>query len=420
MNFIISILKNFWMLTAEMAPYLLLGFFVGGLLHVFISAKLIRKHMGENTIFSVFKSSLLGIPLPLCSCSVIPVASSLRESGAGKAPVISFFISTPVTGVDSIMATWGILGWFFTLIRVFVSFTIGAVAGILSIIFDKDKRPAKPVIPNSKETRPIRGIKARVKEVFDYGFIQLPYGISGSLLFGLLLGAVITVLIPHGFVQNNLGSNFGGIIISVLIAVPLYVCATGSIPIAAALVFKGFSPGAALAFLLAGPATNMVTILTVKKLLGTKSLVFYLGSVIFGSILAALGFDYLINNYGITNTFISVSSQHQMGLSPVHIISGIILLLLVIYHYLGHFPIFSFLHPQKGDLPMNAEFVVSDMTCKHCQNTIENTLADVDGINSVVVDLNAKTVKVDKDDKVESGFIIKLLKKAGYTGVEKD
>ncbi|MDA3863633.1 MAG: permease [Deltaproteobacteria bacterium] len=420
MNFIISILKNFWMLTAEMAPYLLLGFFVGGLLHVFISARLIRRHMGKNTLFSVLKSSMLGIPLPLCSCSVIPVASSLRESGAGKAPVISFFISTPVTGVDSIMATWGILGWFFTLIRVSVSFAIGTVAGILSIIFDKDEQQAKPVMPNNTEAKPIQGFKARVKEVFDYGFIQLPYGISGSLLLGLLLGALITVLIPHGFVQNNLGSNFGGIIISVLIAVPLYVCATGSIPIAAALVFKGFSPGAALAFLLAGPATNMVTILTVKKLLGTKSLVFYLSSVIFGSILAALGFDYLINNYGITNTFISVNSQHHAGLSPLHIISGIFLLLLVIYHYLGHFPIFSFLHAQKGDLPMNTEFIVSDMTCKHCQSTIEKKLADVDGINSVIVDLSNKTVKVDKDDKLESTYIIKLLKKAGYTGVEKD
>jgi uncharacterized protein len=319
MEQIILFINALFELSNAMAPYILFGLFFAGILHELVPETLVTKHLGKESIASVVKATVFGIPLPVCSCGVIPLATSIKKSGASKGATLSFLISTPITGVDSILATYGMFGWIFTLYRVFTSMIIATTAGILTNIFDKEESPQiKPAI--SAFAKPVTNsfapkssfnttsfstkqneIKADVKAKFSllkglrYAFITLLGDIAKPLFWGLLLGALITVAIPQNLSNILVEYSWLSYLIVIAIAIPMYVCATASLPIAAALMLSGVSAGAAFVFLSAGPATNTVTIGVVKKMLGTKSLTIYLGSIIFGSILFGLGLDYVFS-----------------------------------------------------------------------------------------------------------------------------
>ena len=299
LDFITAIFLNSWELTAEMAPYLLFGFAVGGLLHLLIRADFIERHLGRPGLMAVAKASLFGVPMPLCSCSVIPVAASLRKSGASRGATASFLSSTPQTGVDSIFATYALLGGVFTVVRVVVAFVSGIVAGYLIELFCRDK--AKPTAPDlatmsfSPFTGPEAGqpatkpavsscchveSKKTWREGLRFGFVTLPSDLAGALLFGLLLAGVITTLLPPDLLTGSLSSGVMAFLLATLISLPLYVCATASIPMAYALIAAGLSPGAALVFLITGPATNTATITTCWKMLGRMPTVIYLVSLL--------------------------------------------------------------------------------------------------------------------------------------------
>jgi len=297
-------------LSNAMAPFIILGLLFAGIMHELIPQTLVMKHLGQQNIGSVIKSTLFGIPLPVCSCGVIPLASSLKKSGASKGSTLSFLISTPITGVDSILATYGIFGWIFTLYRIITSMIIAIVAGILTNIFDKEEAK-KPMFTTSKpkETEvqescciegtccPPNGSKKEnfVIRVLKYGFGTLLKDIAKPLFWGLMIGALITAAIPENLSETLVVYSWLSYLIVIAIAVPMYVCATASLPIAAGLMLSGVSPGAAFVFLSAGPATNTVTIGVVKKMLGTKSLYIYLGTIVIGSILFGLGLDYVFS-----------------------------------------------------------------------------------------------------------------------------
>jgi uncharacterized membrane protein YraQ (UPF0718 family) len=311
---------------AEMAPYLILGFITAGLIHVLIPMELIAGHLGKKSLFSVLKAALFGIPIPLCSCGVLPVATGLKKSGASNPATLSFLITTPATGADSILATGALLGWSFTLIRTLSSFFIGMVAGIISS-FMRNKKEIDPEQKNTCKSsrgftlRNDRTIIEKIKAVFAYAIIDLPRSFSGSLLTGIILGGLISTLISPRSVQNYLGNGISEIIIATLIAIPMYVCATGSIPIAAALITAGFSPGAALAFLIAGPATNTVAIITVKKILDKKNLIVYLIVIFSGAVFAGILLDFFKIQLPIHN----VLEEHTDGLSWFKNLCGILL-----------------------------------------------------------------------------------------------
>ncbi|MBD3799572.1 SO_0444 family Cu/Zn efflux transporter [Sulfuricurvum sp.] len=326
----------FWALSLDMGVYILFGLLAAGVLHQLIREEWIRKHLGASNNRSVFKAALYGTPLPLCSCSVIPFAASLRQNGASKGSTLTFLISTPITGVDSILATFGMFGWAFTLYRIGSSVIMAIAAGII-INFFEPKEVKKSFTFST--TAPIFSLKTpkaptvssrkpfSVLEVFRYGFITLLGSFSKPLFWGLLIGAFITVAIP-----SNLHELFGenrllGYIIAVSIATPMYVCATASLPIAASLIISGVSPGAAFVFLSAGPATNTVTMGVVKSILGMRSLVVYLsviaiGSVMFGALID-LGFDSL-------DVRMNVDLNEHHGI--LEQISAGILLALIAYH----------------------------------------------------------------------------------------
>ncbi len=333
-------LMEFWQALVElsnaMAPYILFGLLFAGILHEVVPESLVTKHLGEDNVSSVVKATLFGIPLPVCSCGVIPLATGIKKSGASKGATLSFLISTPITGIDSILATYGIFGWIFTIYRIVTSMIISVAAGILTNLFGQDapetappKTRAAPQTTAFAPTKPAFSAagtpgsfatKAPAKEepcdsgcgcdntpkkgfslisALKYGFVTLLGDIAKPLFWGLLLGALITVAIPDNLSEILQRYNWLSYLIVIAIAVPMYVCATASLPIAAGLMLSGVSAGAAFVFLSAGPATNTVTIGVVKKILGTRSLYIYLGTIVIGSILFGLGLDYIFDKNSI-------------------------------------------------------------------------------------------------------------------------
>lgn len=312
---ITNFLDALWQLSIAMAPYILFGLIFAGILHEVVPDSIVTKHLGKDNVSSVVKSTIFGIPLPVCSCGVIPLATSIKKSGASKGSTLSFLISTPITGVDSIMATYGIFGWIFTVYRIITSMIIAMGAGILTNIFDKHEveiEPKKPafsaVTPSTNNfsiQTPVNNNALKVETssyksfsfiaAMTYAFGTLLSDIAKPLFWGLLIGALITVAIPENLSELLKSYAWLSYIIVIAIAIPMYVCATASLPIAAGLMLSGVSAGAAFVFLSAGPATNTVTIGVVKKMLGTRSLAIYLGSITIGSILFGLGLDYIFN-----------------------------------------------------------------------------------------------------------------------------
>ena len=309
-------------LFVRMSPYLLFGFLFAGLLHVFVSLDMIARHLGRSNLWSVIKAVILGIPLPLCSCGVIPAAVALRQKGASRGAVMSFLIATPITGVDSILATYSLLGLFFTIARIVASCVTALVAGVLgNVLLAPDHIPEEfHTDPNMRceACEPVVGdgtaLHARgpFSELFRYAFVELLGDIWKWLLIGVLIGGVIAAVLPGTFIEQYLGSGWQAMLLMLIIGIPMYVCSTGSIPIAAALMLKGLSPGAALVFLLAGPATNAVTITVVSKELGRGATVLYVASIAVMSVLMGMLLNALWGRLGE----LTQQMLHPMAMLP--------------------------------------------------------------------------------------------------------
>ncbi|MEN4053089.1 MULTISPECIES: SO_0444 family Cu/Zn efflux transporter [Sulfurimonas] len=300
MDVITNFLTALFDLSNAMAPYILFGLLFAGILHVFVPQSIVKNHLGKDSLWSVIKATLFGIPLPVCSCGVIPLAAGMKKSGASNGATLSFLISTPITGVDSILATYGIFGWIFTLYRVVTSMIISIIAGVLANFYgqnvqDLTQEEEKASSCESEScclsSCESEQKESKIKSALIYAFGTLLEDIASPLLLGLMFGALITVVIPENLSDVLLAYSWLSYIIVIMIAVPMYVCATASLPIAAGLMLAGVSPGAAFVFLSAGPATNTVTIGVVKKMLGSRTLIIYLGTIIVGSILFGLGLD---------------------------------------------------------------------------------------------------------------------------------
>lgn len=309
---------NTWYMVAEMAPYLIFGFAIAGLLHILIRKEQVQRLLGKPGIGAVFKACLIGVPMPLCSCSVIPVAASLHQSGASRGATAAFLSSTPQTGVDSILATYSLMGGLFATVRVAVAFISGIVTGFLIELFCNNRvednappsSPASSLSPNltpnpnlnpnpqstpSKitsmsmiKTAQVSALKpqvsnpqpSRLSTALRYGFVNLPADLAVALLVGLTLAGLITTLLPPDLISGHFSTGPLAFLLATVISLPLYICATASIPMAYALMAAGLSPGAALIFLITGPATNTATVITLWKMLGHKATLIYLGSLI--------------------------------------------------------------------------------------------------------------------------------------------
>jgi len=292
MQAVVSILREAWTVVGEMAPYLLFGFLAAGFLSVFISAERVRRQLGEGWQ-AAWRAALWGVPMPLCSCSVIPVGLSLRRHGAGRAGTASFLLSAPQTGVDSILVTLAVLGPVFAVVRPMAALLTGAVGGWLVGRLSAAPEAEEEVKPCHEECCRPGGLATRTVRALRYGFLTLPGDVAPELLAGLLVAGAITVLVPEDFFVSFLGRGLLSKLVIMAVGIPLYVCATASVPIAAALILKGASPGAALVFLMTGPATNAASLAAYRRILGTRGLLAYLLVVAAAALLWGTALDYV-------------------------------------------------------------------------------------------------------------------------------
>lgn len=406
---IFHVLEQSFLLFAIMAPYLLLGILAAGVMHVLLPVDFISKRLGRNSFASVLKAGALGIPIPLCSCGVVPVAASLKKNGASNGATVSFLVTTPTSGVDSIFATYSLLGWPIMMLRVAASFLLGIAAGLLTAMIDKDHAHPPPA-PKPKKTTP----KMAVKTAITYAFTELYEGISKPLLIGSLLGGLVAYFLPANILTNYAGDGLWGYLIMLAIGIPLYVCASGSIPLAAALLAKGISPGAALVFLIAGPATNAATVAVISNMLGKKTLAVYLFVLTIGTLGVGLATDLLFDVFNLPLLNYTHLHEHSSAqLNWLEIVSAIGLLSLSLYYILV--PLIKKITIKKGDSMI--EFTVNDMTCQHCAKNIENAVYSIQGIKSVHADPANKKVIIDAQDKLDNTtreLLKDAISKAGY------
>lgn len=334
MELAITLANNFLALLDAMAIYILVGLLIAGFLKQIVPDDFIIKHLGSGNISSVIKATIFGIPLPVCSCSVIPLAQSLRKEGASKGAVQSFLISSPITGVDSILATYSFFGLIFTIYRVISSIIIAIVVGIIQNIFDKDEEKEIKKEETSScschcscSSEKTVEKSFSIKEVFSYAYVTLFKDMVKPLFIGLIFATLFTSLAPKEYTSLLFENQFLTYLVIILFSMPLYICATASLPIAAALIIEGMSPGAAFILLSAGPATSLITMSVVYKSLGKTSLIIYLTMIAVLSLLFGYLFDTFFTNVNILN--FSLEEERSSLLSQI---SSFIMLVLMSYY----------------------------------------------------------------------------------------
>jgi uncharacterized membrane protein YraQ (UPF0718 family)/copper chaperone CopZ len=405
-------------LTLEMAPYLLLGFLFAGILYVWFPKKKVYQYLGKPNSASVINAALIGIPLPLCSCGVIPTGISFYNSGASKGSSVSFLISTPQTGMDSIMVTYSLLGLPMAIVKPVIALFTGFFGGFLTNRLDRNRKKGEQPADALNNDQADRSLKGMLR----YAFVEFLEDIAKWLVIGLLLAALIEVLVPESFFTAYLGNEYLEMLLILVAAIPLYVCATGSVPIAAILMLKGLSPGAAIVFLMAGPATNAATMTVIGKVFGRRTLILYLVSIIAGAYI----FGTLVNEFLPREWFLDPlahihGGEHAHGILPQWLQTGSSVLLVglianALYHkYLA--PIFKKKTNTKESKTQstmeNLEVIVTGMTCNHCKATVENGVRDVEGIETAEANINSGKLRIS-GEKIDLEKVREKVESLGY------
>ena len=439
--YILSFIEDYWdallSMTAEMAPYLLLGFFFAGLLRAFVPKNIYRRHLAPRNMKSVVKAALLGIPLPLCSCGVIPTSVGLRREGASHGACTSFLIATPQTGVDSIAATYSLMGLPFAVVRPIAALFTAMFGGWLVNRYARDDEKLSAEQANHDENSQCdcghhhdhdhdhdhsdhdhchsdhhheaadgEDWWHRFADAMRYAFVEMLQDVGKWLVVGLLIAALITVAVPNEWLAALHDYKLLNMIIVLAVAIPMYVCATGSIPIAVSLMAKGLTPGAALVLLMAGPAVNSASMLVIGKVFGRRTLWLYVASIVVGAMLFGLGIDYLLPQEWFRVDSVMAGGEHCAHCLGVWdwIWIGILAVLMVnafsrqlhsslsLRHrhndHAGHD------HHDGGGTAHVSQYKVTGMTCNHCRMGVERAIGGVAGVEQVSVDLATGTAYV--------------------------
>ena len=476
--------KFFWQfvtLFSEMAPFLLLGFLLAGILHVWVPNHLYVPKISKPNFKSVLWSALFGVPLPICSCGVIPTSIALRREGASKGASVSFLISTPATGVDSILATYSLLGGPFAVLRPVAAFVTAMLGGVFTNLLTRGESDTGVKVIGeahqlhhehehshehhhhdgdceceqhehehdgccqcghcecelSVDSEPVkRSFFEKVRATAEYGFVNMIGDVSKWLVIGLLLGALIAAFVPDDFFLFLHEYPLLCMVVVLVLAMPMYTCATGSIPLALALVEKGITPGAALVLLMAGPATSIASMLVVGKAFGKRTLVAYLVSIAFG----AMFFGFIVDTF-LMDTFLSSMLPHASAECHGHGAVGVfdyvcaaVLALFMIYAKFAHKGCgchggccececehdhecgcehehcgcgHDHEHSQEHEESVVCSYRVNGMTCSHCKACVEKATRMLDGVVSAEADVASKELRVkwhDEDDVDESAL----------------
>ena len=376
--------------VCEMAPYLLLGFFIAGVLHVFVPQKFYANYLSRNNKLSVLWAALLGVPLPLCSCGVIPTAIGLRNEKASKGAIASFLIATPQTGIDSILATFSLMGLGFAIIRPVAALITGVCGGLLvnRLIREDDIKDGA-----SSSCQVENGNK--IWRVLKYAYYDMLRDIGLRLLIGLVVAALIQVAVPDEFFLSFGSQPLLQMLVILIIAIPMYICSTGSIPVAAALMMKGLSPGAALVMLMAGPAVNLASILVVHKSMGRRFTSIYLMTIVGFAVL----FGLLLNATELFAFHYSLFTPHDACCmsatalpSPFKLVCATVLTLLIIYALMMKF--FNKFTNNKPLDPDVTVYRVEDMHCSHCEAAVVRAVEEVPGVEKAKASASANTLTI--------------------------
>lgn len=392
-----------------MSPYLLLGFLIAGVLHVYVPKRFYLRYLSRDNKLSVLWAALLGIPLPLCSCGVIPTAVGLKNEGASKGAVASFLIATPQTGIDSILATFSLMGLGFAVVRPVAALATGLCGGLLVNRFVRDDDVAVPTGQCALST----GKGSRLWRVLRYAYFDMIQDIGLRLTIGLLIAALIGVVVPDEFFLSFGSQPLLQMLVILVVAVPMYICSTGSIPVAAALIMKGLSPGSALVMLMAGPAVNIASILVVRKSLGSRFTWIYLLTIVVFSIL----FGLLVNAIGIGADIMPTCGAMHGGCCPSEatapsifptICSALLVLFIIIALSMKYFSKFKKQNVAEGTVV----YTVEGMHCNHCKASVEQAVSKLKGVTAVEATPAANTLVVT--GTAEESDIRKAVEQAGF------
>ncbi len=427
-------MREIFELVNSMSPYLLLGFTLAGVMHAFVPRTMYSRYLSGNNFRSVLSAAILGIPLPLCSCGVIPTAMSLRKDGASKGATISFLIATPQTGVDSIIATYSLMGMPFALLRPLAALVTALFGGTLANYVDKsDEASTTDSVEQgccANEEKATFAQKIRIAA--NYAYIEMMQDIGRWLVLGLVVAGVITVLVPDSFFSLFADKPLVSMLLVLLFAIPMYLCATGSIPIAVALMLKGLSPGTALVLLMAGPAVNVASLLVIGKVMGRKSLFTYLFSIVGCAILFGLGIDYLLPREWFTAPLAHIHNCHSCSeVSYFNTVCTIVLALLLVNAFIQRYrkstPSATLVPLKQGDNPpcgcqacsiasQDVVITVTGMNCNHCKSNVEAAIKNIAGVENVEIDLVSGRTTIHGNPSKED--VVKAVEALGFTVVE--
>ncbi|RJO65312.1 MAG: hypothetical protein C4523_16255 [Myxococcales bacterium] len=402
-----------WEVLLDLSPALLLGLLLAGLLHEFLPKSIVRAKLSGSTTRAVLSAVLIGVPMPLCSCGVVPAALGLKNDGASKGAATGFLISTPQTGVDSVLVSASFLGWPFALFKVAAAFVTGMIGGVLVNLTGADE-PASP----AQSTQGIEGLSGarRLVNVVRYAIFDLLAMIDLWLVAGVALAALITTLIPPGYLSQMAWiQGIGGMLLMLAIALPLYVCTTSSVPIAASLIAAGMPTGAALVFLMAGPATNVATLGAVYRGLGGRVLAIYLGTVAALSMLFGSLFNFVLPSAQAAG---GEQARHHHAAGAIDYVAiaaavAVIALvaLLVARRLVRRVSAALSAKPEENDMEFTLK--VGGMNCQHCVANVKKAIEAVPEVEEATPVLETGLVRI-KGGNPDRAALAKAVLEAGY------
>ena len=406
MELVANWLGKSWAVMLALSPWLLFGLAMAGLLHVLFPVDYVRRHLGGRGFVNVLKATLVGIPMPLCSCGVIPAGIGLKKDGASDGATIGFLISTPQTGVDSLFVSASMLGWPFALFKIGAALVTGMVGGVLT----NHVGHAHHAVGAPAGQRAVRGGPVvRARELVRFSFVELLGPIAGWIAVGVLVAGLISALPTENFFAGKAWmTGLPAMLIMLVIALPMYVCAVASVPIAASLVVAGMPTGAALVFLMAGPASNVATVGAILKAFGRRVAAIYVGTVAVGSVLLGWFFDGVIGGAGA-----GAAGPHIHGEPHWWAIAcAVAATIMIAAHIVRRLPGGAAppTKPQAGGLLLD----VGGMTCPNCAAHVREAIASVPGVASVAVDLEGGRARV-AGEGIDPDALVRAIEESGYT-----
>ncbi|MBD3276963.1 MAG: hypothetical protein GF388_01570 [Candidatus Aegiribacteria sp.] len=403
-------LREMWNVSLTLAPSLVLGLTIAGILHVFVKRERIFQHLGKPGFFSSAKAALIGVPLPLCSCGVLPAALSLKRDGASSGAVTSFLISTPQTGVDSISVTWGVLGFPVALAKVVAAFVAGLAGGTVADAMNHDPNdaPFKPGCASSNAG-------SVFGRIWNYSFGTIFRDIYGWLAIGIAVSALITVFMEPGQLADYpLLSGPLGLLAALLIGIPMYVCSIASVPIAAGLIYAGFPVGSALVFLMAGPATNAATMGAVRKTLGKRVFWAYIISVVAVSLAAGL----LLNSLEVSINPLHDHSHSSGGMGRILTVAAAAGMVAGMVWF-AFSTLRSFLGGRSASAAGDGRILlrVEGMSCSMCSDKVKRALEKLPFVRSagVSAEENSALLKLADSLEFDEDEAAEAIENAGYS-----